>query len=125
MHGSSFQIRSSFHCSNWLSIIREVSALKLQGIDFLSHCKRRVGSGMQTRFWKDLWLGEVPFNELFPRLYALENNKDVQLRLKCKARSIALFVAMSGEVWKLSSSKTFRFVMSTVLSNVVDRRAWD
>ncbi|GJX54394.1 RNA-directed DNA polymerase, eukaryota [Tanacetum coccineum] len=44
MHGSSFQIRSSFHCSNWLSIIREVSALKLQGIDFLSHCKRRVGS---------------------------------------------------------------------------------
>ncbi|GJU62373.1 RNA-directed DNA polymerase, eukaryota [Tanacetum coccineum] len=58
MHGSSFQTRSSFHCSNWLSIIREVSALKLQGIDFLSHCKRRVGSGMQTRFWEDLWLGE-------------------------------------------------------------------
>ncbi|GJX20252.1 RNA-directed DNA polymerase, eukaryota [Tanacetum coccineum] len=97
MHGSSFQIRSSFHCSNWLSIIREVSALKLQGIDFLSHCKRRVGSGMQTRFWEDLWLGEVPFNELrirhnigplrFPRytifngirwwkikLYELQNN---------------------------------------------------
>ncbi|GJR73176.1 RNA-directed DNA polymerase, eukaryota [Tanacetum coccineum] len=68
MHGSSFQIRSSFHCSNWLSIIREVSALKLQGIDFLSHSKRRVGSGMQTRFWEDLWLGEVPFNEAFSRL---------------------------------------------------------
>ncbi|GJX34960.1 hypothetical protein Tco_0246517 [Tanacetum coccineum] len=29
MHGSSFQTRSSFHCSNWLSIIR--SAFKLQG----------------------------------------------------------------------------------------------
>ncbi|GKC59004.1 hypothetical protein Tco_1086602, partial [Tanacetum coccineum] len=29
---------------------------------------------MQTRFWEDLLLGEVPFNELFPRLYALENN---------------------------------------------------
>ncbi|GJT66353.1 RNA-directed DNA polymerase, eukaryota [Tanacetum coccineum] len=66
MHGSSFQIRSSFHCSNWLSIIREVSALKLQGIDFLSHCKRRVGSGMQTRFWEDSLVGEVPFNEAFP-----------------------------------------------------------
>ncbi|GKA52519.1 RNA-directed DNA polymerase, eukaryota [Tanacetum coccineum] len=66
MHGSSFQIRSSFHCSNWLSIIREVSALKLQGIDFLSHCKRRVGSGMQTSFWDDSLVGEVPFNEAFP-----------------------------------------------------------
>ncbi|GJW31555.1 RNA-directed DNA polymerase, eukaryota [Tanacetum coccineum] len=66
MHGSSFQTRSSFHCSNWLSIIREVSALKLQGIDFLSHCKRRVGSGMQTRFWEDLWLGEVTLIKTIP-----------------------------------------------------------
>ncbi|GJR46464.1 RNA-directed DNA polymerase, eukaryota [Tanacetum coccineum] len=56
MHGSSFQIRSSFHCSNWLSIIREVSALKLQGIDFLSHCKRRVGSG---EVWKTQQLENI------------------------------------------------------------------
>ncbi|GKF44844.1 hypothetical protein Tco_0131396 [Tanacetum coccineum] len=56
MHGSSFQTRSSFHCLNWLSIIREVSALKLQG--------------------------EVPFNELFPRLYALENNKECSVAVK-------------------------------------------
>ncbi|GKF22883.1 hypothetical protein Tco_0075205, partial [Tanacetum coccineum] len=50
--------------------------------------------GMQTRFWEDLWLGEVPFNELFPRLYALENNKECSVAVKM--------------VWKLSSSKTFR-----------------
>nr|GEX26692.1 hypothetical protein [Tanacetum cinerariifolium] len=30
MHDSSIQSRSSSHCSNWLSILREVSALKLQ-----------------------------------------------------------------------------------------------
>ncbi|GJR66371.1 hypothetical protein Tco_0012436 [Tanacetum coccineum] len=46
LHGFFFQTRSFFSISsNMLSIIREVSALKHQGIDFLSHCKRRVGSG--------------------------------------------------------------------------------
>nr|GEX59921.1 putative RNA-directed DNA polymerase, eukaryota, reverse transcriptase zinc-binding domain protein [Tanacetum cinerariifolium] len=82
MHGSSIQSRSSSHCSNWLSILREVSALKLQGIDFLSHYKRRIGSVMQTHFWEDLWLGETHFRELFPRLYALENNKDCSVAVK-------------------------------------------
>ncbi|GJY44030.1 RNA-directed DNA polymerase, eukaryota [Tanacetum coccineum] len=91
MHGSSFQIRSSFHCSNWLSIIREVSALKLQGIDFLSHCKRRV-----------------------------------KLRLKCKARSIGLLVAMSGEGVETQQLENIQdLVRSKVLSNVDDRWAWD
>ncbi|GJU21171.1 RNA-directed DNA polymerase, eukaryota [Tanacetum coccineum] len=91
MHGSSFQIRSSFHCSNWLSIIREVSALKLQGIDFLSHCKRRV-----------------------------------ELRLKCKARSIGLLVAMSGEGVETQQLENIQdLVRSKVLSNVDDRWAWD
>ncbi|GJX60793.1 hypothetical protein Tco_0292183 [Tanacetum coccineum] len=41
----------------------------------------RIGC-MQTRFWEDLWLGEVPFNELFPRLYALENNKECSVAVK-------------------------------------------
>ncbi|GJZ21190.1 RNA-directed DNA polymerase, eukaryota, partial [Tanacetum coccineum] len=91
MHGSSFQTRSSFHCSNWLSIILEVSALKLQGIDFLSHCKRRV-----------------------------------QLRLKCKARSIGLLVAMSGEGVETQQLENIQdLVRSKVLSNVDDRWAWD
>nr|GEX45103.1 RNA-directed DNA polymerase, eukaryota [Tanacetum cinerariifolium] len=101
MHGSCIQTRSAFHCSNWMSIIREVFALKHQGIDFLSHCKRRVGLGMQTRFWKDLWLGDVPFNELFSRLYALENNKDCSVADKMQ-ELIAETVAISE-----SYSKTF------------------
>ncbi|GKD34056.1 RNA-directed DNA polymerase, eukaryota [Tanacetum coccineum] len=126
MHGSSFQIRSSFHCSNWLSIIREVSALKLQGIDFLSHCKRRVGSGMQTRFWEDLWLGEVPFNELFPRLYALENNKECSVAVKMQGEIDSFFRRhVRGGVETQQLENIQDLVRSKVLSNVDDRWAWD
>nr|GEY76426.1 RNA-directed DNA polymerase, eukaryota [Tanacetum cinerariifolium] len=38
--------------------------------------------GMQTHFWEDLWLGETPFRELFPRLYALDNNKECSIAVK-------------------------------------------
>ncbi|GJT74443.1 RNA-directed DNA polymerase, eukaryota [Tanacetum coccineum] len=126
MHGSSFQIRSSFHCSNWLSINREVSALKLQGIYFLSHCKRRVGSGMQTRFWEDLWLGEVPFNELFPRLYALENNKECSVAVKMQGEIDSSFRRhVRGGVETQQLENIQDLVRSKVLSNVDDRWAWD
>ncbi|GJZ08507.1 hypothetical protein Tco_0542790 [Tanacetum coccineum] len=91
MHGSSFQIRSSFHCSNWLSIIREVSALKLQGV--------------------------TPDPS---------NNKNVQLRLKCKARSNSLFSSpCRGGVETQQLENIQDLVRSKVLSNVDDRWAWD
>ncbi|PWA96169.1 hypothetical protein CTI12_AA041880 [Artemisia annua] len=36
--------------SIWSTIIREVYALKNQGIDLISHCKIRIGDGLLTRF---------------------------------------------------------------------------
>nr|GFA50517.1 RNA-directed DNA polymerase, eukaryota [Tanacetum cinerariifolium] len=41
--------------SNGLRIIREISVLKSQGVDLISHCKIRVGNGMRTQFWNDTW----------------------------------------------------------------------
>nr|GEU91165.1 RNA-directed DNA polymerase, eukaryota [Tanacetum cinerariifolium] len=118
--------RSSSHCSNWLSILREVSASKLQGIDFLSHCKRHVGSGMQTRFWEDLWLGETPFRELFPRLYALENNKDCSVVVKMQGEiDISFRRQVRGGVESQQLEIIKDLVRLKVLSNVDDRWAWD
>ena len=65
-----------------MSIIKEVYGLEIQGVDLLSHYKLRVGSGTRTLFWKDTWLGDVPFCVLFPRLYALENCKDCTVATK-------------------------------------------
>ncbi|GJS90243.1 RNA-directed DNA polymerase, eukaryota [Tanacetum coccineum] len=80
----------------------------------------KVDESMQTRFWEDLWLGEVPFNELFPRLYALENNKECSVAVKMQGEIDRLsFSHHVREVWKLSRSKTCRIWLGRrVLSNV-------
>nr|GEW31449.1 RNA-directed DNA polymerase, eukaryota [Tanacetum cinerariifolium] len=38
---------------NWCSIVRELHLLTDKGFDFLSHCKKRIGDGNETRFWYD------------------------------------------------------------------------
>jgi hypothetical protein len=37
---------------------------------------RRIGNGMYTRFWKDVWIGEEPLCQKFPRLFSLSLQKD-------------------------------------------------
>nr|GEU38675.1 RNA-directed DNA polymerase, eukaryota, reverse transcriptase zinc-binding domain protein [Tanacetum cinerariifolium] len=126
MHGTCIQIRSPFQFSNWMSIIREVYELKNQGVDFLSHCKLRVGSGTRAFFWKDIWLGDVSFCTLFPRLYALENCKDYIAASKLQGDLSLSFrrpVRGGAEAHKLES--ILEMVRSKVLSDVGDRWVWD
>ncbi|GKB30883.1 hypothetical protein Tco_0870284 [Tanacetum coccineum] len=53
-----FRASSSVTSSIWGSIVREVDVLKSQGVDLISHCKRRIGNGMNTSFWNDVWIGD-------------------------------------------------------------------
>nr|GEV20284.1 RNA-directed DNA polymerase, eukaryota [Tanacetum cinerariifolium] len=126
MHGSHILTRSPFHFSTWNAIIREINVLKTQGVDLLSHCKLRVGSGMRTLFWRDTWFGDVLFCSLFPRLYALENEKDSTMAVKMQD-SIALSLRRSvrgvAETQQLESIQDL--IGSKVLSNVQDRWVWD
>ncbi|GKF30720.1 hypothetical protein Tco_0100518 [Tanacetum coccineum] len=82
MHGSHIQKLSSFNSSTWNAIIREVNVLKIQGIDLISHCEKRVGNGLLIRFWSDIWLGDNQLRYLFLRIYALELNKDCSVAVK-------------------------------------------
>nr|GEW06321.1 RNA-directed DNA polymerase, eukaryota [Tanacetum cinerariifolium] len=76
MHGTCIQNQSPFHFSTWNAIVREVNVLKNKGVDLISYCKIHVGSGMNTKLWSDIWVGDSPLFSLFPRLYALETVKD-------------------------------------------------
>ncbi|GJU60028.1 RNA-directed DNA polymerase, eukaryota, partial [Tanacetum coccineum] len=75
--------------SNWCSILREVQALKSKGFDFISFCKKRVGDGCDTRFWNDRWLFDFPLCDKFPRLFALEIDKEASVAAKLGASSVA------------------------------------
>nr|GEV10331.1 RNA-directed DNA polymerase, eukaryota, reverse transcriptase zinc-binding domain protein [Tanacetum cinerariifolium] len=85
IHGSDRQELSASHNSAWSSIIRELNVLKSQGIDFISHCKIKVGNGRSTSFWNDLWLGDSCLRYMFPRVYALDNVKECTVADKLHA----------------------------------------
>jgi hypothetical protein len=40
---------------------------------------RRLGNGMLTSFWKDVWLGDSHLGVKFPRLFSLSVNKEVSV----------------------------------------------
>nr|GEZ08108.1 hypothetical protein [Tanacetum cinerariifolium] len=68
--------------SKWGSILLESQALASKGFDFLSHCKLRVGNGVNTRFWLDTWILDMPLRVRFPRIYALDSVKEVSVAAK-------------------------------------------
>ena len=72
------QVQLSFP-SIWLSIIKEIEALKMYGVDLFSFITPKVGNGVNTSFWDVVWCGEVAFKRLFPRLYALETMKSTEV----------------------------------------------
>ncbi|GJV69144.1 RNA-directed DNA polymerase, eukaryota, reverse transcriptase zinc-binding domain protein [Tanacetum coccineum] len=45
-------------------------------IDLLSMCSRKIGNGVHTRFWEDIWCGDQPFRLRFPRIFLLEIDRE-------------------------------------------------
>ncbi|GKF05692.1 hypothetical protein Tco_0036360, partial [Tanacetum coccineum] len=77
LHGLNGHVLSAAFNSTWSSIITEVNSLKVKGVDLISHCKIRVGKCTGISFWKDFWIGDNLLKLSFPRLFALEENKDI------------------------------------------------
>nr|GEZ38182.1 RNA-directed DNA polymerase, eukaryota, reverse transcriptase zinc-binding domain protein [Tanacetum cinerariifolium] len=68
--------------SIWLNIIQEVTVMKMKGIDVVSFIKPKYGDGTNISFWNDVWMGDVAFKILAPRIYMLESMKDILLATK-------------------------------------------
>ncbi|GKD46102.1 RNA-directed DNA polymerase, eukaryota [Tanacetum coccineum] len=126
MHGSQIQKLSSYNSSIWNAIIREVRVLKSLGVDLISHCKKRVGNGMLTRFWSDVWLGDKQFRYLFPRIYALEVNKDCTVADKLQVPlDLSLRRSVRGGAEAHQLDQLQELTSSMVLADSVDRWYWD
>nr|GEZ52071.1 RNA-directed DNA polymerase, eukaryota, reverse transcriptase zinc-binding domain protein [Tanacetum cinerariifolium] len=125
-HGSNKLNISASYPSLWSSIIKEVNILQTQGLDFSSHCKIRVGNDSNTSFWKDLWIGDSRLCLAFPRLYALENNKDCKVAVKMNGTFVSFFCHdVRGGLESTQLSQLFDLLDSVVLSNSNDRWVWD
>jgi hypothetical protein len=42
--------------------------------------EHKIGNGMLTRFWRDVWIGDSPLCIKFPRLFSLSMQKEVCVR---------------------------------------------
>ncbi|GJX41892.1 hypothetical protein Tco_0256882 [Tanacetum coccineum] len=64
----------------WPNILRSIEEIKKIGVPLDSLMTPKIVSGEQTSFWNDDWLtAGVSLRESFPRLYALEIEKDCRL----------------------------------------------
>ena len=68
--------------SCWLSIMNEVRALQIKGVYIFDFLKHKMGNGESTKFWSDTWYEGGILKDLFPRLFALENRKEVTVSSK-------------------------------------------
>ncbi|GJR40531.1 hypothetical protein Tco_1216215 [Tanacetum coccineum] len=48
----------------------------------------KIGDGLSTRFWLDIWVSEIPLSERFPRLFMLDVEKEVSVAAKLGSVSI-------------------------------------
>ncbi|GKB12027.1 RNA-directed DNA polymerase, eukaryota [Tanacetum coccineum] len=112
--------------SPWLDIVNEVRKLASKGIDLLSLVKKKVGNGEATSFWNDVWLGDFPLKQTYPRLYFLELDKHVSVASKLRANSLISSFRRSPrsgieeEQLLLLISNT----SSVILPNISDRWSW-
>nr|GEV36693.1 RNA-directed DNA polymerase, eukaryota, reverse transcriptase zinc-binding domain protein [Tanacetum cinerariifolium] len=88
LYCASFELHPVNQSSIWCSILREMQVLIFKGFDFVSHCKKRVEDGHNTRFWYDSWVFDQPLRVRFPRLFALETDKESTVASKLRSCSI-------------------------------------
>ncbi|KAL4557832.1 hypothetical protein LXL04_036026 [Taraxacum kok-saghyz] len=81
IHGSEDHIGSP-RASVWRDILRSRVDLVNKWIDLKQFCNKLIGDGVNTRFWKEVWLGNYMLHTAFPRLFALEEDKDVSVTAK-------------------------------------------
>nr|GEY33321.1 RNA-directed DNA polymerase, eukaryota, reverse transcriptase zinc-binding domain protein [Tanacetum cinerariifolium] len=126
VHGSTILESHTYYSSTWSSIVKEINLLKDHGVDLISHCRIRVGNGLRTRFWNDLWIGDSLLRYEFPRLYALDNFKDCTVADKLHGSISFSFRREDREGAEAHQRDLLLdLIEPVILSNMEDRWTWD
>ena len=129
IHGVDGQIgkgHKSGHSSIWLRVVSEFDRLATQGMDFYCHMTKKIGNGSNTLFWEDIWRGDKKLMHKFPRLYALENNKRVDVASKlaqdCWDSSFRCLLRGGYEAHQFCTLKML--LEGVLLNDSCDRWSW-
>ncbi|GJY72319.1 hypothetical protein Tco_0476022 [Tanacetum coccineum] len=127
MHWFQVTYRSPFlEDATWLSITREIYSLKDRGVDLLSYYRIQVGNGLRTNFWNEVWIGDNLLCVLFPRIYALEVNKNCSVAEKLQSSvSSSLRRSVRGGAENSQLTLLQEYIEGSILSNMEDRWVWD
>ncbi|GJU07478.1 RNA-directed DNA polymerase, eukaryota, reverse transcriptase zinc-binding domain protein [Tanacetum coccineum] len=111
IHGDYDKVESRCHTvgrSCWLSIVNEVRILKNKGMNIFYFMNLKLRNGDTSSFWTDRWYVGGIIKDLCPRLFALENCKEISLdSLAEVVRSINLVSLADRWIWNLECSGEF------------------
>nr|GEW00553.1 RNA-directed DNA polymerase, eukaryota [Tanacetum cinerariifolium] len=81
--------------------------------------------GNSTRFWLDIWKGEKPFREVYPRLFALERDKEIHVAVKLASLIDSFRRPVRGGVELQQLTDLVSLMDSVVLCSSHDRSRCD
>nr|GEY47068.1 RNA-directed DNA polymerase, eukaryota, reverse transcriptase zinc-binding domain protein [Tanacetum cinerariifolium] len=111
--------------SCWRNIVNEVRILSNQGIKVLDYMRIKLGNGESTAFWDDNWIsGKVMYS--FPRIYALETEKEVTVNSKMSDTRLenSLRRSIRGGVEQVQFNELSDMLQSVSLMPYSDRWVW-
>ncbi|PWA67413.1 RNA-directed DNA polymerase, eukaryota [Artemisia annua] len=66
--------------SVWVNILKTSKKLDAKNVSLDALVKKRIGDGTDTIFWKDIWIGEYPLKEKFPRIFRLDTESNARVK---------------------------------------------
>ena len=89
-HGGLSQVGDKCGSGPWARILGAIKRLDDCGIIHRSVLKKRIGNGDTSKFWTDCWIGDQTLKTQYPRIFALETNRDCSICPAKMARRMAL-----------------------------------
>nr|GEX73276.1 hypothetical protein [Tanacetum cinerariifolium] len=112
--------------SCWTNIVNEIKILRRQGVNVLDFMLLKLGNGDMTAFWDDNWIGGGVLKDLYPRIYALETCKTVNVSTKLNNSSLdnSFRRRTRGGVEHAQYDALSDLLNAVTLVPMVDRRVW-
>jgi hypothetical protein len=122
-------VTSPYFASLWWKDVRDLEKCidVSKGLEEL--IVRKVGNGLSTRFWRDVWLGDSALCVKFPRLFSLSSQIDARIGdlflLEGESRSWSFIWRRSLFLWEEDLvSQLLVLLDSVLLSFEEDRWCW-